>query len=258
MREDSFMKHLRAIIRIIALCSATAGIYLFWVTGLPIVSVSVRASRRWRHLNFRAWAQTVAFIAGMKINLKGAPPEGPFLLVSNHLSYMDIVALAARLHCIFIAKSEVARWPVIGFLCRSMNTIFINRRRHRNIPVVLALIERSIARGSGVVLFAEGTSTSGMSVAPFKPSLLELAAQKRIPVHYASLSYRTPPGEAPAHQSVCWWGGMTFLKHLYGVFQLPGVEANLVFGEQPISAEDRKVLAQKLWSAVNAQFIPVV
>ncbi|MGH9940848.1 MAG: lysophospholipid acyltransferase family protein [Pyrinomonadaceae bacterium] len=251
------MKHFRAIVRVVALCLATVGLYSLWLAGTPFVLLTADASRRWRGFNFRAWARAVARVAGMKIELLGVPPRGSFFLVSNHLGYMDIVALAACLDCVFVAKSEVARWPVIGFLCRSMNTVFIDRRRCRHLPTALARISRTLAAGSGVVLFAEGTSTSGANVAPFKPSLLELAARERMPVHYASLSYRTPRGEAPAHQSVCWWGDMTFLKHLFGLFQLSGFEAQLSFGAQPIEEEDRKLLAKKLWAAVNAQFVPV-
>jgi 1-acyl-sn-glycerol-3-phosphate acyltransferase len=171
---------------------------------------------------------------------------------------MDVVALASRLDCVFVAKSEVAGWPFVGALCRSVNTIFVNRRNRRSLPAVLDAVGRALDGGSGVVLFAEGTSTSGANVAPFKSSLLELATQRRAPVHFASLSYRTPPNEAHASEAVCWWDDMTFLRHLYALFMLPRFDVSLTFGEQPIRDGDRKALARRLWSAVNAQFIPVV
>lgn len=251
------MRYFRAIIRTVAFCSATAGLYFVWLCGVPFVLLFPSASLKWRNFCFRTWARKTASIVRMRLDLQGVPPRGAFFLVANHLSYMDIVALAACTDCVFIAKSEVARWPLLGLLARSINTIFINRRSNRNIPATLAAIERAFARGAGVVLFAEGTSTSGDRVSPFKSSLLELAARERIPVHYASVSYRTPPGEVPAQQSVCWWGDMTFPKHLFELFQLPEFAARLSFGARPIQADDRKELAQELWSAVNAQFIPV-
>jgi 1-acyl-sn-glycerol-3-phosphate acyltransferase len=139
-----------------------------------------------------------------------------------------------------------------------VNTIFVNRRNRRSLPRVLDAVARALDEGTGVVLFAEGTSTCGANVAPFKSSLLELATQRRASVHFASLSYRTPPDEAHASESVCWWGDMTFLRHLYELFMLPGFDVSLAFGEQPICDDDRKALARRLWSAVNAQFIPVV
>jgi 1-acyl-sn-glycerol-3-phosphate acyltransferase len=258
MMKATLIKHLRAVSRVAALCALTACLYLLWLGVAPFVSLSSNASRRWRAFIFRAWARAVVRVACMKVNVRGVAPRGPFFLVSNHLSYMDVVVLAAHLDCVFVAKSEVARWPVIGFLCRSMNTIFVNRGNHRTIPVALKAIERALAKGSGVVLFAEGTSTRGVTVAPFRPSLLELAARERREVHFASLSYRTPAWEAPAHERVCWWGDMTFLKHLYGMFSLPSFDADLNFGGRTIIADDRKVLARELWTAVKAEFVPVV
>jgi 1-acyl-sn-glycerol-3-phosphate acyltransferase len=257
MMAKSPAKHLRAVARVCALCSVITCVYLFWFGGGMVISFFPTAFRKWRGIVLGAWARAIARVAGMRISTQGVPPRGAFLLVSNHLSYMDVVALASRLNCVFVAKSEVARWPVIGLLCRSMKMIFINRRRQRSIPATLKGIEQMLASGSGVVLFAEGTSTGGAGVAPFMSSLLEFAARERIPVHVASLSYRTPPGEAPARESVCWWGEMAFLKHLYALFMLPSFDVILTFGKQPIQEDNRKVLAGRLWSAVNAQFIPV-
>ncbi len=251
------MRHLRAITRTILACLATAGFYSLWLAGVPFVFFSAGAARRWRGRNLSGWARAVARIAGMRIDARGEPPRPPFLLVSNHLGYVDVVALAARADCIFVAKSEVARWPFIGLICRTLGMIFIDRGRRRDIPSALRRIERALGRGSGVVIFAEGTSTAGEAVAPFKPSLLEFAARRRVPVHYASVSYRTPPTEAPARTAVCWWDDMTFPGHLYRMFQLPRFEADIRFGERPILENDRKVLAERLWTAVNAQFIPV-
>ena len=257
MMRESLAKHLRAASRLIALCCVTAGLYSSWLAVAPFVSPRPGASRKWRGRVFRAWARAVCRIAGMRVKPAGAPPRGAFILVSNHLGYMDVVALASLFDCVFIAKSEVAAWPVVGLLCRSVNTIFVNRGRRRCIPGVIKRVERALAGGSGVVLFAEGTSTCGASVAPFRSPLLELAARKGMPVHFASLSYRTPPRCPPAREAVCWWGDMTFLKHLYGLFALSRFDAEVVFGEQPFVDGDRKALAKKLWAAVSAQFVPV-
>ncbi len=251
------MRYLRAIIRTFVFCAATACAYLVWLCAAAFLVLTPRAALRWRNLCFRAWARTTAAITGMRLDVEGAPPRGAFFLVANHLGYMDIVALAACTDCVFIAKSEVARWPLLGFLARRTGTIFIDRTRRRHIPATLAQIERAFARGAGVVLFAEGTSTEGARVSPFKSSLLELAAQRRTPVHYASLSYRTPQAEASARARVCWWGDMTFPRHLFELFQLSAFEARVRFGARPIQAADRKELAQALWAAVSAQFVPV-
>ena len=190
---------------------------------------------------------------GLTVRSERSAPNSPFLLVSNHLSYVDVVVLASQLDCAFIAKADVAGWPVLGFICRTMNTIFINRGRRRSIPGVIAEINDTMYRGLGVVLFAEGTSSGGEKVLPFRSSLLEAAARDRIPVHYASINYVTPDGEPGADRVVCWWGEMTFPDHLFRLLQLPSFQATLVFGSEPIVADDRRILAARLWSAVSTQ-----
>jgi 1-acyl-sn-glycerol-3-phosphate acyltransferase len=216
------------------------------------------AGVRWRNSIFRTWARAIAAIIGMKIRVSGPPPQVPFFLVSNHLSYIDIIALASQLDCVFIAKQDVAGWPVMGALCRSIGTIFIDRNHRRDIARVNALIKQMIVQGRSIVLFAEGTSTQGSSVLPFKASLLEPAARAGYPVSYAALGYRTPPGEPPAHLAVCWWGEMTFLDHLFKLLQVSEFEATLTFGSHAIRLSDRRALASSLWQAVVEEFIPVV
>ena len=254
---DEALRTMRAAPRLVALCLLTAALYAVWVSGKALLSVSKRARARWRGLLFRLWGRTAAAFIGMRLDARGVAPRPPFLLVVNHLSYADVVALAASCECVFVAKKEVAAWPIVGRLCRSMKTIFIDRRSRRDIPRALSLMEAALDEGAGVVLFAEGTSTRGRRVLPFKSPLLEAAARRGLPVHYASLSYRTPPGEAPADSSVCWWGDMTFPKHFFGLLKLKKFSAGLAFGEEAIVEGDRKALAGKLWAAVCAWFVPV-
>lgn len=247
----------RAAARLVALCLMTAALCAAWVGGAAALFMSRSARARCRGLLFRLWGRAAAAGIGMRLEVRGVAPRPPFLLVVNHLGYADVVALAARCECVFVAKREVAAWPVVGRLCRSVRTIFIDRRSRRDIPRALSLIESALDEGAGVVLFAEGTSTRGRRVLPFKSPLLEAAARRGLPVHYASLSYRTPPGEAPADSSVCWWGDMTFPVHFFGLLKLKGFRADLAFGEAAIVGGDRKALAGRLWAEVAARFVPV-
>ena len=254
---NSALRHLRAIVRASALCGVTTFFYALWLSLRPFLLVSGKASYGWRNFNFRKWAKAAAALLRMRIAVNGAPPQAPFFMVSNHLSYMDIVTLASQLDCIFIAKSDVAGWPVLGSLCRSMGTIFVDRNSRKDVLRVNALIQAALAAGKGVLLFPEGTSTAGFEVLPFHSALLEPAARAGYPVSYATLRYQTPASEPPAHLSVCWWGEMTFQSHLYRLLQLTSFDAIVAFGSHSIRADDRKLLAKKLWDAVKEEFVPL-
>lgn len=251
------MKVLRATIKLVALCWITGFYYLRWLAGVPFLFASTRRALRWRNRNFNDWARASARIMGLCIHVRNRPPLAPFLLISNHLSYVDIVVLASQLNCAFVAKSEVARWPILGFISASMNTVFIDRKKKRDLLRAMETAEATLDRGLGLVLFAEGTSSGGGKPQPFKSSMLDFAARRRMPVHYASIEYRVAPHEQPARQSVCWWGSMTFSGHLFRLSQMSAFEAYLTFGSQPIINEDRRLLAAQLWSAVSAQLEPL-
>lgn len=244
--------------RLASVALATGGFYLLWLVGLPMVAFVARWRQGWRNWIFRSWAKSIARISGMRITVEGAPPRPPFFLVANHLSYTDIIALASQLDCVFVSKSEVRDWLVIGFLCRCFDIIFVDRNKRQDLPRVIAAIERAWRKRQGVIVFPEGTSSKGDAVLPFKPSLLEPAVRAGLPVSYASLTYRTPPDEAPAHLSVCWWGDMEFAPHAKEFFKLREVHAKIVFGAETFLEADRKVLAQKLRAAIEEQFTPVL
>jgi 1-acyl-sn-glycerol-3-phosphate acyltransferase len=244
--------------RLAALAGWSALVITTWgaLTLLALPFADVRHAVR--RMIFRGWARGVAVLLGLKVRIDGEVPQAPFFLVSNHLSYLDIVTYAAVMPARFVAKREVRSWPAVGLLARAMATIFIDRTVKRDAVRVQGSLARAIADGDGVVVFAEATSSAGHEVLPFRPALLEWAAQSGSPVHHASVGYRTSAGSIPAHLSVCWWGEMTFGRHLAALARLPWIEATVRFGDAPIAERDRKRLADLLHQAVSARFIPVV
>jgi 1-acyl-sn-glycerol-3-phosphate acyltransferase len=192
------------------------------------------------------------------VRVEGRAPEPPFVLVSNHLSYLDILVLGTELRCVFVAKAEIDRWPVFGALCRSVATIFIDRRAKRELHRILAEMETTLAAGQGIVIFPEGTSSAGHDVLAFRSPLLDLPVRLGRPVHWATLGYRVPPGAPPAHLVVAWWADMPFGPHVRALLRLEWIEATLRLGGAPIAAEDRKHLAERLRAEVVARFEPMV
>jgi len=247
----------RLIVRAIALSALTFGVYALLLFGLAVIRRSSRRRARWQSLMLHRWAQIAAFILGLNIDARCNAPAAPFLLVSNHLSYVDVVVLASRLECSFVAKKDVESWPIIGALCRSVGTIFIDRSNRRDLARVNREIAQALEEGRGVVLFAEGTSTNASSVLPFRSSLLEAAAIQGFPVSYAAVTYRVLANEPPANLSVCWWGDMTFGSHFAGLLRLTRIQSTVTFGSDQIRADDRKVVADRLWFEVKRLFVPV-
>lgn len=246
------MRHLRAIFRFTLFVCVTLGLYTIWLAGAFFIS----NKQRWRQTAFRLWAQAFVKISGMKIKIVGTPPQPPFFLVSNHLSYTDVPALRAVTEGVFVAKGEIENWFLAGRIVRDMGTIFINRQNRRDIPRAGAEIIQRLKNGEGVIVFPEGTSTKGETVLPFNSSFLEFAARTNLPVSYASIIYKTP-GEPKASETVCWWEDISFAAHLFRLFQLREFSAVINFGSDSIQNHNRKELAQMLWNKVNKNFSPV-
>lgn len=213
-----------------------------------------RASDQWRTAVFQMASRSLSRVMGMAVAVRGEPPAAPFVLVSNHLSYVDVILIGSQVRCVFISKAEVQDWPLIGRIVRSLGTLFIDRDVKRNLPQMVERMEDVLESGRGVVFFPEGTTGRGDQVAPFRPSLLEPAARSNRPVHYASLTYRTREKCPPADRAVCWWGDMKFGSHILQLLAMPGFDASLTFGTEPILEDDRKVLATRLHRAIEQQF----
>jgi 1-acyl-sn-glycerol-3-phosphate acyltransferase len=198
------------------------------------------------------WARVAASCVGMRVSVEGVAPTPPFFLVANHLSYLDVIALLTRVRGTFLAKSDIAHWPLLGLLARGVGTLFVDRTRKRDLVRISDLLRRELLAGQGIVVFPEATSSSGDAVLPFKPSTFEVPLELGIPVRCAALHYETPAGSEPARTSVCWWGDMKFVPHLWKMAALPNLTARIRFAAEPITGADRKVLASSAHATVTA------
>jgi len=248
------MKFLRSTVRFTLFVIATLTLYSIWWIG----SFFIPNRPYWRQVAFANWTHSFVWLSGMKIEVIGTPPDSPFFLVSNHLSYVDIAAIRAVVKGVFVAKGEIQSWFLAGRLVRDMGNIFIDRANRRDIPRAGQDIIDRLNAGEGVVVFPEGTSTKGEEVLPFNSSFFEFAARSDVPVSYVAVSYRTPKGEMPASSAVCWWEDISFVAHMFRLFSVRSYTAVLNFGDAPILHTDRKVLANELHTKITEAFVPVI
>jgi lyso-ornithine lipid O-acyltransferase len=176
----------------------------------------------------------------------GAVPTAG-LLVSNHLSYLDIIVLGALTPAVFVAKREVKCWPVFGWLASLAGTLFVDRCRRLDAARVNRRIQSLLDNGVLVTLFPEGTSSDGENVLPFKSSLLEPAAERHT-ITAAGIRYSLPEGDA--RDEICYWRDMTFLPHLLNILSKSCIEASVSFNAMQDVLTDRKQLARRLRSEV--------
>jgi 1-acyl-sn-glycerol-3-phosphate acyltransferase len=178
---------------------------------------------------------------------EGAPPAAG-LLVSNHLSYLDILVLVSLMPAVFVAKSEVRSWPVFGWFASLAGTLFVIRAKRSDVTRMNEEIERTLNGGDVLVLFPEGTSWNGSEVLPFKSSLLEPIVGSKHPLTVAHISYTLADGDVA--NDICYWGDMTFFPHLLKLMTREQIKARVSFAPVLNPASDRKELAAQLHTEV--------
>jgi lyso-ornithine lipid O-acyltransferase len=188
----------------------------------------------------------------------------PLLILANHASWLDIVVITSLTPAVFVAKKEVAGWPIFGWLAKLQRTVFIDRqRRHRTGTATQEIADRLIG-GDAVVLFAEGTSSDGNRVLPFRSALIgavhhaigSSTHHDRVTVQPLSLAYVNlnglPLGRA-FRSHVAWYGHADLIPHLVRVCAAGAVDVTVSWGE-PVSYDmnaDRKDIARVAEQAVR-------
>jgi len=232
--------------------AARASLLFFWIlfimgghlTSRVLTAASARARMRARTFWFRLWGRGSLRLMGCRLRVLGKVPEPPYLVVSNHLSYVDILVMCAALPAVhFVSKSEVREWPLLGVAARVGQTLFLNRERLRDLPGIVDGLRGVLDAGGGTVFFPEGTTTGGDIVLPFGASLFETPIRTGHPVLCAGLRYETEADEPPASEIVCWWRDMEFVPHFRRLLGVTGFEAELRFSRRLHRADDRKSLA---------------
>jgi 1-acyl-sn-glycerol-3-phosphate acyltransferase len=216
--------------------------YIFTAAFVPEKSRRL-ARAAWLH---RACKRHIK-IYSCTVSFSGPVPKSG-LLVANHLSYLDILVIATITPAVFVSKSEVRNWPLIGWLTKLAGTFFIERERRAHVGPINREIESAMADGALVVIFPEGTSTNSDDVLPFRSSLLEPVAGGQQQISICYLHYELDGGDA--RNEVCYWGDHTFFPHAVNLLGKKAVRAMVRFGKFQKQTADRKELAKQLHAEV--------
>jgi len=183
-----------------------------------------------------------------QIKTNGSIPKSG-LLVSNHLSYVDILVIASITPAMFVAKREVESWPVFGFFAKLAGTVFVDRERRTRVGQTTSEIETALNDGALVVLFPEGTSSNGETVLPFKSSLLEPATRQPHALYASHIQYELDDGNVG--EEICYWrDAHTLLPHLINLLSKRTIKAEVRFKQLREASTDRKELAKQLHSEI--------
>lgn len=218
--------------------------------------------RRFKRPIAKAWFAACATICGLDIQVRGRISDARQTLYAvNHVSYLDIVVLGLLMDAKFVAKGDVADWPLFGLLAKMSDTVFVTRERCRAGRDCKQICER-IAGGERLILFPEGTSSNGRAVLPFRSALFGAVDPSKAapgttvqPVTIAYADYADGrPLTGHLTDLYAWYGDMTLFGHLMKVFGLKGarVEVTCHAPLKPVAFPDRKTLAATAERAVRA------
>ena len=202
----------------------------------------------------------ILLVIGLRREAEGRPMNERGAVVANHASWLDILVLNAGMRVCFVSKSEVARWPGIGFLARMVGTVFIDRDP-RQAREQKEHFEQSLLAGQKLLFFPEGTSTDGFRVLPFKSTLFQAFFNPRLKpemhIQPVTVISHAPPGEDPRFYG--WWGDMDFGAHLARVLAVRRQGKVRVICHPPVRVADfpdRKSLAAHLEAVVRSGMPP--
>lgn len=205
-----------------------------------------------RREHVRDWSLRLLALLGIGLHSRGEPQGGPVMIVANHVSWLDIVALNAVHPARFVSKAEVRGWPVVGWLVAQAGTLFLERHRRRDALRVVHQVSMALGHGDVVAVFPEGTTSEGHGVLPFHANILQAAIGAGVAVQPVALRYRDP--RHPVSPAAAYVGETTLLASLWRVVRAQGlvVELDWLAPVDP-QTQSRRDLADRLRRAIAAQ-----
>ena len=199
-----------------------------------------------RHERIRWWSSGLLRSLGLTLQISGTPRPGATLLVSNHVSWLDIAAIhSAAPHARFVSKADVLAWPLLGWLIRGAGTLFIERERKRDALRVVHAVAAALRAGQTVAVFPEGTTGPGPQPLPFHANLLQAAVATATPVQLAVL--RFADAQQRFSTAAQYIGDTTLPQSLWAIACARGLTVQVdLLAPQETAQADRRALAGQL------------
>jgi 1-acyl-sn-glycerol-3-phosphate acyltransferase len=227
------------------------------VHGLAIILLRFGSySAAQRHARIQWWSEKVLRLIGLTLHAKGAPRPGAKLVVSNHVSWLDIAAIHAVIpEAHFVSKADVKQWPLIGRLVAGAGTLFIEREKKRDALRVVHQMAEALQAGDTVAVFPEGTTGDGRTLLPFHANLLHAAVTTATPVQPVVLRYfDAQHAISPLAEFL---GETTLAQSAWRMVCARGLNVEvLVLALQATAHADRRALAAYLRETIAAELPP--
>ncbi len=239
------MEKLRAVFRLFR-----AGLHLCYGVGVvtaifPLVRTDGRRALK------RRWSRQLLDMLGIRLSVDGEAAAFAGLVVANHISWIDVFVINAMQPVAFVAKDDVAAWPVIGWLAARNETVFLARGSRRAAHAMGQRVAEMLAAGAAVAVFPEGTTTEGDGVLPFRGALLQGAVDADAAVQPLALRYLSGSGERSLAAAYC--GDTSLAASLWSIVSADGLTAICTRLEPlPAGGRDRRVLALECTARVGA------
>jgi 1-acyl-sn-glycerol-3-phosphate acyltransferase len=225
-----------------------ARVALHLLHGLLVVYIIFpKLTQPQKNKRIEVWAGALLAKLAIKLIVNGKPPKtGPVLLVSNHISWLDILVIHAAGHCRFVSKADIKHWPVLGTLTTSAGTLYIERESRRDAMRVVHHMSEALGDGDIVAVFPEGTTGNGVDMLPFHANLLQAAIAVDVPIQSIALSFKdTVTGQIS--QAASFVGDETLLGSLWNTLKSCNLAAVATYGvPQWANGRDRRTWAADL------------
>lgn len=255
------MRLMRSLLKLVvfALC-----LLCFFITTLPLVPWLQRDARRVRPLLMKATSLACSFtswLLGLEVEIVGEKDalssHGTFLMVANHMSYLDVILLASQRSACFVTSQEIRETPGLGIICRAGGCLFVNRKNRRNLGGEVKELSEAMKDGMSVTIFPEATSSDGSGILKFRRPLFNAAIDAKVPVLPVTINYLEIDGEAVEghnRDTVCWYGDMGFFPHAVKLFGTKKLKAQIVVGKALSPDLDSMALAEASYNQIVSTF----